>query len=77
MSPTFSFILSHTSSFNFFFFRLLFWLALFFLDPNIQFKKKIINDWLYVDVEKQKANNYVDELNWTKDEKGYENIKFC
>jgi ribosomal protein L33 len=28
-------------------------------------------------VEEQKGNNYVDKLNWTKNEKRYENIKFC
>jgi hypothetical protein len=60
--PTFSFILSHTS--------------LFFLDPNVQIVLKMTNDWLYFNVEEQKGNNYVDELNWTKNEKGYEKYYF-
>ncbi len=62
MLPTFSFILSHTS--------------LFFLDPNVQIVLKMTNDWLYFNVEEQKGNNYVDELNWTKNEKGYEKYYF-
>lgn len=72
MSPTFSFILSHTSLFFFFFWGLLFWIDLFFLDPNVQIVLKMINDWLYFNVEKYKGDSYLDELNWTKNEKGYE-----
>jgi uncharacterized membrane protein YqhA len=72
VSPTLSFILSHRSLLLLLFLGLIFWLALFFLDPNVKFLKKMINDWLYFNVEEQKGNNYVDELNWTKNEKGYE-----
>jgi hypothetical protein len=32
----------------------------------------MINDSLYFNAEEQKGNNYVDELNWTKNEKRYE-----
>jgi hypothetical protein len=59
-----------------FFWGLLFWIALFFLDPNVQFVLKMINDRLYLNVEEQKGNSYVDELNWTKNEKGYEKYEF-
>jgi len=71
VSTAFSFVLSHISLFFIFFWELIFWLALFFLNPNVQICLKMINDWLYSNVEKKKGKNYVDELNWTKNEKGY------